>query len=247
MKIIKDIGYGDDRLQSLDLYLPSSDEFDVFVYFHGGGIEAGDKNENGHIAKYITERGIALVSANYRMFPSAKYPDFLDDAAHCVRWTLDNISSFGKCKGIYVGGSSAGGYLSMMLCFDSEFYAKYGIDPMSISGYIHDAGQPTCHANVLRSKGIDARRVVVDEASPLFYVGIEKDYPRMSFIISDNDIYSRYEQTVLMISTLKHFGYGEDKVRLRLMHGDHCAYVARLDEKGDSVFGKMVCDFINQE
>ena len=27
----------------IDFYLPDSEEFDVFVYFHGGGLCAGDR------------------------------------------------------------------------------------------------------------------------------------------------------------------------------------------------------------
>ena len=47
MKIIKDITYtklGHPE-QKLDVYLPDTDTFPVFVYFHGGGIEAGKKSE----------------------------------------------------------------------------------------------------------------------------------------------------------------------------------------------------------
>lgn len=48
------------------------------------------------------------------------------------------------------GGSSAGGYISQMLCFDKTWLSKHGIKATDISGFIHDAGQPTCHFNVLR-------------------------------------------------------------------------------------------------
>ncbi len=33
------ISYGPDRHQVLDLYQPAKDSFDVFIYFHGGGLE----------------------------------------------------------------------------------------------------------------------------------------------------------------------------------------------------------------
>ena len=65
----------------------------------------------------------------------------------------------------------------------------------------------------------------------------------MLIIVSDNDMQNRYEQTMLLISTLKCFGYSE-KVKLKIMNGTHCAYVNAVDQNGNSVFGKMVTEFI---
>ena len=53
---------------------------------------------------------------------------------------------------------------------------------------------------------------------------------------------NRYEQTMLVLSTLSHFGYKNyDHV---VMHGGHCEYVRKIDETGEPVFGKMVFDFL---
>ena len=42
----------------------------------------------------------------------------------------------------------------------------------------------------------------------------------MRFIVSDNDMKGRYEQTMLMLATLAHFEYTDyDHI---LMHGKHC-------------------------
>jgi len=245
MKKYTDIKYGEYSDNLLDIHLPDCTEFPVFVYFHGGGIETGSK-ENFIAAEYLTNRGIAFVSANYRMYPEAEFPQFIEDAAACVAWVKNNISDYGKANGIYVGGSSAGGYLSMMLCFDKKYLAKHNIHPCEITGFIHDAGQPTCHYNVLRERGIDTRRVIVDEASPIFHAGTEEKYAPMLFIVSDNDIENRYEQTKLMISTLKYFGHTEPDVQLIEMHGSHCEYVNKEDEKGESIFGKIIYEYINR-
>ena len=175
-----------------------------------------------------------------------EYPDFIEDAAQTVAWTLAHMGEYGTVTGVYVGGSSAGGYLSQMLCFDESWYAKFGVQPSQIAGYIHDAGQPTCHFNVLRERGIDNRRIIVDESAPLYHIAADRFYPPMLVIVSDNDIQNRYEQTMLLLSTLKHFGY-EGLAQLQQMHGGHCAYVKAVDENGDSVFGKLICQFIVKE
>ena len=82
---------------------------------------------------------------------------------------------------ILVGGSSAGGYISMMLCFDNKYLKKHGINPSDITGYIHDSGQPTSHFTVLNHSGTDPRRVIVEERAPLYFVGLEKSYSPMLF------------------------------------------------------------------
>ena len=245
MKSIMDICYSQETDQYLDLHLPECEKFPVFLYFHGGGIEKGDKaaERNDPFIKHLTDKGIAVASANYRMYPTAKYPDFIEDAAAATAWVFENVKNYGEVTGIYVGGSSAGGYLSQMLCFDKRYLAKHGIDPMDITGFIHDAGQPTAHFNVLRERGIDRRRVIIDESAPLYHIGVDKQYPPMLVIVSDNDMKNRYEQTMLLMSTLKHFGLDEN-AKLQVMHSTHCAYVGKVDENGTSIFGKLVSDFI---
>ncbi len=245
MKILENITYGKkSSAQKLDVYLPDSEVHHVFVYFHGGGIEAGDKSSATRFAPYLTERGVAVISANYRLYPDAKYPEFICDAAKAVAWASDYARRELGCDKIYVGGSSAGGYLTMMLCFDRRYLEKEGLDNSAIAGYFHDAGQPTAHFNVLKHEGIDPKRIIVDETAPLYFIGMEAQYPPMRFIVSDNDMKNRYEQTMLVLSTLNHFGYENfDHV---LKNGKHCAYIGMFEENGDSVFGKMICDFLEK-
>ena len=242
MKVISDICYGKARHpeQYLDIYLPDSESFKVFVYAHGGGIEAGDKSSMKQVGEYVASMGIAFVSINYRMYPQAAYPQFICDMAEAVCWIYKNIGECGNMEGIYIGGSSAGGYLSMMLCFDEKYLKPYKIPDGIIKGYIHDAGQPTTHFNVLRERGIDSRRIIVDEAAPLFHIGKSDAYPPMLFIVSDNDMKNRYEQTSLVLSTLNHFGYEENKIHYKLMHGTHCHYTKKVE------FAEIICEFIGE-
>ena len=247
MKIFSDIAYaGESPLQKLDIILPDEGSiFPVFIYIHGGGIENGDKAGLNFFST-MTDRGIAIVSINYRMYPNTKYPEFIEDCAMATDWTMKNIGRYCKPRGFYLGGSSAGGYLSMMLCFDKRWLAPYGIKPTDIDGYIHDAGQPTAHFNVLKYSGIDSKRVIVDETAPLYHIGVDEKYSRMLFIVSDNDRENRYEQTLLVLSTLKHFGHTEPEVTWKLMHGKHCEYLRdyMLSPEGVSPFGTVAADFI---
>lgn len=55
---------------------------------------------------------------------------------------------------------------------------------------------------------------------------------------------NRYEQTMLMLSTLRHFGYGNYDCVVK--NGTYCKYVKEIDEDGDSSFGKMIYDFVEK-
>lgn len=236
-------GNGDFRRQVLDVYLPEAESFPVFVYFHGGGMEYGDKSES-IFYEDLCNMGVAVVTANYRMYPYATYPDFIWDAAAATAWAINNMQKHGEVKGIYVGGSSAGGYLTQMLCFDKRYLAIHKINADDISGYIMDAGQPTVHFNVLKERGFDPRRVIVDEAAPLYHICEERNYPPMNIIVSDNDMRNRFEQTELLVSTLKHMGH-EDKIKYTLVeNSNHCGYLGLRDENGVAVFAKMITEFI---
>ena len=245
MKEYKHIEYSDvcPKYNYLNLLLPDGECKALFVYIHGGGLVINEPCE--HIYPFMKElctKGIGVATIEYRGFPRYKYPDFINDSAAAVAWVKEHIKEYTDCDKIFVGGSSAGGYLSMMLCFDKKYLGIHGIEPTDLAGFIHDAGQPTAHFNVLKSRGTDSRRVIVDETAPLYHIGVDKEYPPMLFIVSDNDMENRYEQTQLVMSTLRHFRYDENKYYLEVRNGNHCHYVGT----DDGVFAGMIEKFINK-
>lgn len=245
MRKIADVIYNDKGMR-LDLLLPEGEVKALLVYFHGGGLESGDYKQIGYFPQYLTERGVAIATVDYSMYPDAEYPDFIEDCADAVLWAKQNALEYGLSGKLFVGGSSAGAYLSMMLCFCNDFFEKRGLKQSDITGYIHDAGQPTAHFNVLKHKGVDSRRVIVDETAPLYYIGIAEDYPPMTFFVSDNDMENRLEQTMLVLSTLKHFGYDQSKIFHKILHGKHCSHLRENDESGGNIAGKVMYEFISK-
>lgn len=248
MKVIEDIFYTKNQssFQSLDLYLPDAESFPVVIYFHYGGFTGGDKKGYKFIP-YLVERGIAVISANYRMYPEASFPDFIRDGAMAVAWAKKHMPEYGEITGYFIGGSSAGGYLSMLLCFDKKYLGMHKIDPDEITGYIMDAGQPTTHFNVLVERGFDKRRVVIDEAAPIYHITDGRNYPPMQIVVAENDLRNRNQQNALLVSTLKHFGCPEERIDYRIMPGyKHVGYVNHITEDNKSVFADVVFDFVSK-
>lgn len=227
MDCIKDIIYGsqDPDSQKLDLYLPEGDCADLFIYFHGGGLESGDKDCRLPFHQLV-ERGKAVISANYRMYPKAAFPEFLEDAAAVVHWAKKHIGSHKNIKHFYVGGSSAGAYQTAMLAFAPEYLGRYGIQTTDIDGYIIDSAQMTTHFNVLRERGLDTKRIVVDEAAPVYFINENTAFPNILVLVSDHDMPCRLEQNLMFLKTLEMFGCPAEKVTYRLMEGfTHCGYL----------------------
>ena len=73
---MKNIPYGEKKSQLLDIYLPDeSDSFKTMLFFHGGALEGGSKEDNQDAFNVLIKNGIAVVSANYSLYPEAKYPE----------------------------------------------------------------------------------------------------------------------------------------------------------------------------
>ena len=227
----------------LDLYLPEKENFPLLLWFHGGSLAKGGREEVAPLLPYLLENGIGVASASYPLYPDAKYPDFILAAAKAAAFCYRHLKEYGASK-LFVSGSSAGAYLAMMLCFDPQYLGKYGIAPTDVSGYIHDAGQPTCHFNVLKERGLDKRRVIVDESAPIYHVGLAETYAPMLFIYSDDDMVNRKEQILLLLKTLSHFGYDPEKIESVEMHGKHCAYLKNTDY--ENPWSKTVSQFIKK-
>ena len=130
----------------------------------------------------------------------------------------------------------------MMLCFAPQFLGVHGLKPMDFDGYIHDAGQPTVHFNVLRERGLDTRLVRVDETAPVWYIDKTPDpseIPSMLILYADNDITNRPEQLSMMITAMKHFGYPMEKIESHQFTGcSHCQYNCQNDENGENILSK---------
>lgn len=250
MKIIKDLYYSKmrDEAHKIDLYLPDSECRALLVYLHGGGFVEGSRDlaPMTGFAEDMTAAGIAVASAEYRMYPEAKYPDFIEDAAEAVAYAKCELLPLAGCDKLIVSGTSAGAYQTLMLCFDEGWLGQHGLTNRDICAYIHDAGQPTAHFNVLKERGCDPSSVVIDEAAPIYHVGKSVNYPPMQIIVSDNDMPGRLEQTEMLIEKLGKSGYNMANLSYIITHGTHVWYVSKADADGKNELAKLIIPFINK-
>ena len=212
-KQVNDIGYTNkkdsyskERLK-LDIYYPEGkNDCPVVVWFHGGGLEGGNKE----IPNKLKNKGIVVVGANYRLLPKVTVKETLDDAAEAVAWVFNNISQYGgDKKKIIVSGHSAGGYLSMMLCLNKAWLDVYGINADDVMMYVPFSGQAITHYNVRKMQGILPLQPTIDEYAPLYWV--RKDCPPFVLICGDRELelYGRYDENQYLARMMKLVGHTE--------------------------------------
>lgn len=218
--------YAQERCK-LDVYYPtnattkdgSKTEAPVVVWFHGGGIESGNK----HIDNELKNSGLVVVAANYRLLPKAPIDSILDDAAAAVAWTFKNIEKYnGSPRKIFLAGHSAGGYLLDIIGLEKKWLKKYGVDADDIAALVPFSGQCITHYNIRKQHGIGALQPTIDQYAPLTH--IRPDAPPMVIISGDRELelYGRYEEQAYFYRMLKLVGHKD--VTLYEMQGyDHGA------------------------
>ncbi|TNE37481.1 MAG: alpha/beta hydrolase [Alphaproteobacteria bacterium] len=99
----------------------------VLIYYHGGGWVIGSPDTHDGLCRMIANDGpFVVISVDYRMGPEHRFPAAVDDAYAALNWTVDNIADFGgDTEKIAVGGDSAGGNLSAVVCLVAREEGSY--------------------------------------------------------------------------------------------------------------------------
>jgi acetyl esterase/lipase len=143
IKLTCSIAYAERSRHRLDICRPGGAvAAPVVVFFYGGAWRSGNKALYRYVAKALARRGYVAVVPDYRIYPEARYPDFLEDGAQVVRWVKDNIGRFGGDPDkIFLKGHSAGAHIAAMLSIDKRWLDKVGLAPgRDIAGLIGLAG-----------------------------------------------------------------------------------------------------------
>ena len=185
----------------LDLYYPKEiDSFATIVWFHGGGLKAGEKE----IPSALMEKGYAVIGVNYRLYPKVKAPVYIEDAAAAVAWVFKNIEDYGgNPDAVFISGHSAGGYLASMVGLDKSYLLKLQVDANQIAGLIPFSGHAITHFTVREERGIEGNQPIIDQYAPLYHV--RSDAPPLLLITGDRELelLGRYEENAYMMRMMK--------------------------------------------
>ncbi len=121
---MRDIAYGSDPLQRLDVYLPVDQHSNastrpVLVMVHGGAWRIGDKANHSVVDNKLAHwqgKGWIFISVNYRLLPKASVYQQTEDIALAMQYIQQHAHAWGADpQRIVLMGHSAGAHLVTLL------------------------------------------------------------------------------------------------------------------------------------
>ena len=135
VRVIRNLAYGTDAKQRLDVYLPTHPLTNAPVIFmvHGGAWRTGDKAMSNvvdnKIARWVPE-GIVFISINYRLLPQADPLLQAQDVATALAYAQQHAAQWGADAHQFVlMGHSAGAHLVSLLAADPTLATRQGAQP----------------------------------------------------------------------------------------------------------------------
>ena len=143
LKVTRDLKYGPDARNVLDLYEPEGGGANrpVVLFIHGGSWSGGSKAEYVFVGDSLARAGYVTAVMNYRLAPRHPYPDYVQDGALALRWLQDNASRYGgNGARLYVMGHSAGAFNAVELVDNERWLREAGVPIANVKAVVGIAG-----------------------------------------------------------------------------------------------------------
>jgi len=127
----KNLSYGNDPAQKLDLYIPKNKDSikGIFVLIHGGGWKAGDKSNLNYFALSMMEKfpDYAFANINYRLADNTSFilPNQTNDIDNSLGFLVKRLSKIKLNSQFILLGNSAGAHLSLLYGYNRLFNNTY--------------------------------------------------------------------------------------------------------------------------
>lgn len=144
VEIVKDIAYGEETWQKLDLYLPPQAKdkaLPVLVFFYGGRWTDGRKEMYSFIGDLFAKENYIVAIADYSKYPDVKFPTFVEDGAKATAWVYKNIEQYnGDIQNVFISGHSSGAHIGALVTADERYLQAEGVSHKFIRGFAGLAG-----------------------------------------------------------------------------------------------------------
>jgi acetyl esterase/lipase len=136
------IPYGTDPRQSLDVYVPTGAESrPIVVFWYGGMWTKGTKERYRFVGAALANSGYVAILPDYRLYPQAHFPAFVEDGARAVQWARAHAAELGgNPHAIFLMGHSAGAHIAASLALDPRYLRNVGGDASWVRGWIGLSG-----------------------------------------------------------------------------------------------------------
>jgi acetyl esterase/lipase len=245
VRVVRDVPYLSDGSpkHTLDLYVPDGRRGGpLIVSFYGGGLTAGDKNQQAFVGQRFASAGIVTAVVNYRLTPEVTHPAHVRDAAASIAWVKQHAADYGADpKQLFVIGHSAGAYLTALIATDERYLAAEHLSLSSIRGVVpvsafYSVERP--EVAPVRDKRIwGADPAKWSDASPSRH--LHNHVPPMLILYADGDDGWRRDQNVEAARALKAAGNARVDI-VQITGRTHNSIWSRIGEVNDEVAERIV-------
>lgn len=141
---LQDGNYGPLAAQRIEVIAPSTPSEQlrpVVAFIHGGGWHSGTPGDYRFVGRTLAREGYVVVLIGYRLGPEGRFPAMLEDSALAIKWTRDNIGTYGGDPDrVVLMGHSAGAYNAAMLALERQWLGRVGVEDHFIKGVIGLSG-----------------------------------------------------------------------------------------------------------
>ena len=168
----KDVQYGNDEPQKLDIFPAAVDRAPILVDIHGGGWRSGSRNIRSFPASSVTKAGVMWVPIDYGLAPNYSIHQMVDHVRSAIVWLYHNVSKYGgNPSKLYVSGNSAGGHLTGCILMPN-WHKNFGVPSDIIKGACAISGvydlQALVHAEYGYNDELGMDIETAQNFSPLF-------------------------------------------------------------------------------
>jgi arylformamidase len=110
-----DVPYGDDIMETMDVFLPKGESRAILMFIHGGYWRSLDKKDHSFVALPYVSAGVTVAAINYSLCPSVSMQHIAKQIVAAGAFLYKNAADFeAPRKRMFVSGHSAGGHLTAM-------------------------------------------------------------------------------------------------------------------------------------
>ncbi len=133
---VKDIPYGPEQQQRLDIYVPRKRTSSaVVVFWYGGSWQTGERSQYRFVGAALAERGVLTVIPDYKLYPAVKFPELMNDGEKAVAWVHEHARELGADPNhIILMGHSAGAHMAALLATKYLGACKCVVGLVGLSG-----------------------------------------------------------------------------------------------------------------
>jgi len=245
VRVVRDVPYASDGSpkHALDMYVPEGRRgVPVIVSLYGGGLTAGDKNQQAFIGERFASAGIVTAVVNYRLTPEVTHPAHVRDAAASIAWVKRHAAEYGGDPNqLFVIGHSAGAYLAALIATDERYLAAEHLSSSDIRGVVpvsafYSIERPDVAP--VRDKRIwGADPTKWPDASPSHH--LHNHIPPLLILYADGDDGWRRDQNVEAARALKAAGNARVDI-VQIAGRTHNSIWSRIAESNDEVADRIL-------